>query len=122
MEGKDLWDPTAPEMLQEHMQRVNLVCRRCIAVLTEEADTQRVADARATAEAAAIVEAAKVAEFLTDNEDDAIWLDEPIWTEAYRIPLVNVRPPMPPPPGFGWGEGGFILGHGFAQLLVRPAL
>ncbi len=83
MEGMDIWDPTAFEMLLEHMRRVNLVHRRRIAVLTGEADTQFEAAARAAEAATTMAEAAELAEFSPSNDDDDImWLDETIWTEG----------------------------------------
>ncbi len=63
MEGMDVWDPTALEMLPERMRRVNLVRWRRIAVLTGEADTQFEAAAQAAEAAAAMAEAAELAEF-----------------------------------------------------------
>ncbi len=72
--------------------------RRCIAILTGEADAELAATVRAAAEAAALAEAAEVAEFSpNDSEDDAIWLDESMWTEVYHVPLVNAHLPIQPP-------------------------
>ncbi len=41
MEGMDVWDLTALETLQECMRRANLIRRRCIAVLTKEANANK---------------------------------------------------------------------------------
>ncbi len=60
---------------------------------------------------------AEAAEFLMDNDsDDDIWE-----TAAFHTPPITMRVPLLLP-GFGWGEGGFIPGRGFAQLLAQPAL
>ncbi len=112
MEGLPIWNPTNPEMIQERMRRLNLIRRRCIAILTKEVDSQRATDAQAAA-----VADDEAADFLTDDDsDDDIWE-----TAAFHSPPIAMHVPLLPP-GFGWGEGGFIPGRGFAQLPARPAL
>ncbi|MCP4601599.1 MAG: hypothetical protein GY847_13990, partial [Proteobacteria bacterium] len=116
MEGRDVWDPSIPETLQECTWRLNNTRHRRIAVFTGEADRELEAIAQATAAAIALAEAAEL-EFSPDNsEDDIVWQDETIWAECYRTPQVNAHPPiLQPPPRF-------IPGHGFARYLPHPAL
>ncbi|MCP4545112.1 MAG: hypothetical protein GY835_01445, partial [bacterium] len=117
MEGRDVWDPSVPETLQECTWRLNNIRHRRIAVLTGEADRELEATARAAAEAIALAEAAKLGELSPDDgEDDILWQDETIWLEGYHIPMINARPPIPQP------LLRFIPGHGFAQYPLHPAL
>ncbi len=112
-----MWDPSIPETLQELMRRLNYIHHRCLAIVTGEADREFAATAKAAAAAVALAEAAKIGEFSPDDsEDDIVWLDETIWLEGYRIPMINACRPTPQPPPR------FIPGHGFAQYLVHPAL
>ncbi len=117
MEGLPVWNPSASETLQEWMRRLNLVRRKRIAILNEETDCKRAADAQAAAEAATVADT-EAAVFLSDDDSNS---DEDLWEAApFQIPLIAARIPMPLP-GFGWGEGGFIPGRGFAQIPVHPA-
>ncbi len=78
---------------------------------------QRAAAVEAAAEAATVANT-EAAVFLSDDDSDS---DEDLWEAApFHIPLIATRVPMPLP-GFGWGEGGFIPGCGFAQIPIRPA-
>ncbi len=61
----------------------------------------------------------EAAAFLSDDNTDT---DVDLWKPApFRTPPIVARFPMPPP-GLGWGEGGFIPSHGFTQFPVQPAL
>ncbi len=51
MEGRPVWDPSAPETSAEHAHRIELVQRRCIAILDESADREYQAASRAALEA-----------------------------------------------------------------------
>ncbi len=118
MEGLPVWNPSASEMLQEWMRRLNLICRQRIAILNKDAEHQETAAAKPAVEAATAADT-EAAVFLSDEDSD---LDEDLWEAApFHTPPIATRVPMPLP-GFGWGEGGFIPSHGFAQYPMHPAL
>ncbi len=122
MEGRGTWDPSAPETLPERTQRINLVHRRCVAIVSGSADQDFLATLRAAADARARAEAVQAAEegelSPYDSEDDAepMWFDESVWLEPFHVPFINARAPIQQPPPQ------FIPGCGFATYLVRPAL
>ncbi len=122
MEGRDVWDPSAPEMLPERTRRVNLIRRRRVAVVSGSADRDFLTALRAAAEARARAEAVQAAEegelSPYDSEDDAdtMWFDESVWLEPYHLPFINARTPIQQPPPQ------FIPGCRFAMYPVRPAL
>ncbi len=118
MEGLPVWNPLAPEMPQQQWHRLNLIRTWRTAVLEEAAAHLRAEVAEAAEEAAAVADT-EATTFLSDNPSDS---DEDLWEPApFRTPPIVTRVPLLPP-GFGWGEGGFIPGHGFVQHPVRPAL
>ncbi len=94
------------------MESGGIIHRRCIAILNEEADSQRAATTQAATEAAVVADT-EATGFLTDDDSDEDFRE----TAAFHTPPIAVRVPLLPP-GFGWGEGGFIPGRGFAQLPV----
>ncbi len=117
MEGGDVWNPSAPELLQQRMRRLNYVCCRRIAILTREADCEFAAAAEAATAAITLAEAAEVGELSPDDsEDDIIWQDDSVWLEGYHMPVITMHPPIQQP------LPRFIPGRGFAQYLARPAL
>ncbi len=61
----------------------------------------------------------QAAMFLSEDDTDT---DEDLWEPApFHAPPIAAHVPMPPP-GLGWGDGGFIPGRGFVQFPVHPAL
>ncbi len=118
MEGLPVWNPLAPEMPQQQRHRLNLIKAWHIAVLEEAAACLRAEAAEAAEEATAVADT-EAAAFLSNDLSDS---DEDLWEPApFCTPPIMAGVPLPPP-SFGWGEVGFIPGHGFMQHPIRHAL